>query len=132
MLACLCPPPPPPQTHLTPLQPDPSFGHKRRDSCKHWYNKAAANLKAALSETVNAQGDGYYHEHHPRRDDYDNQYNRHYEGGDDGWYHNHYGWDHHRYNEHYSCGRDEAEGASPHLVLVMRGSVGPGDWTLGE
>lgn len=163
------------------LKPDHSFCPERRDSCRRWCAKAAADLQAASAdETAEAQakkkpahrhpnynshghkqqGDDYNtrdRKQHPNK--YDTAYNRPYDGlGDynrqyDGPGYNNrpyddpsrtpeyeqyeqdseysgggYSWGRRRYSEHYSCGRDDAEGTSPHLVLLLRGTLTLSEW----
>jgi hypothetical protein len=43
-----------------------------------------------------------------------------------------YNWEDQRYDQHYSCGRDEGQAASPALVVLVRDSLTPAEWGLGE
>lgn len=50
----------------------------------------------------------------------------------DSGYNGGYSWGSRRYSEHYSCGRDDAEGTSPHMVLLLRGTLTLPEWSASE
>jgi hypothetical protein len=43
-----------------------------------------------------------------------------------------YSWEDMRYDEHYSCGSHDDQGAAPNLVVLVRDSLTPAEWGLGE
>lgn len=115
-----------------PLQPEASTSHERYDSCKRWYAHTTANMRVARATSRRGRHTGHSKYGHDK-EHYD------HDGGKDSYNHrghDHdddqmYGYEDERYGDNYNCGNKD-EGASPHLVLLVRGSLLPSDWAAGE
>lgn len=140
---------------LLSLQPDPSYKAARRKGCKRWYSLAEQAMQAEAQaaspddqgdDTANtdesedtsesqelAAGTQQYAEGQYSGTDGAVQYRhqkkyRHNKKGGRG-----YGWEQDRYNEDYSCGKDEDDDdASPHVVILVRGTLSLFEWQLGK
>jgi len=115
------------------IKPDSSTRHERHESCKRWYTHTTSVMRAAhatskrghnIDYTREESSYGSDREQYGYKDDKDSDNHGGYDHEGD----HSYGYDDERYGKDYNCGKNEDEGASPHLVLLIRGSLLASEW----